>query len=106
MSKQSAVYLTLFGALALAGIVLVLIMQIRESNRAADERESNHRQIQVLGATFCELNRQGPETELKKELNDKGFITISANCQRFVSLLEQELVYGEGTVKLNPDAVP
>ena len=92
--------LILFAALALAGIVAILLIVLSEANKADDERTSNRRQIQVLAAATCELANRSPPPELKKELDEKGFVRISASCQRFVDLLERELLYEDGRIKL------
>ena len=100
--RKNSTYLALSMAVVLAGLAAVLYLQIKDSAAAADERASNQRQIQVLSATVCEAARQGSKADLRKELDDEGSIKVSANCQRVVSLIEEDLIYDGTVIKHRP----
>jgi hypothetical protein len=97
----------LFGTLAVAAIGILVLFLLNESSKADDERKSNSESIQVISALVCERGErieEGKSPVVKDELNVKGFVTISLECQRFVDLLDEDLEYtgGQVRIKTNP----
>lgn len=90
-------------AIMVAGLTLALYLQIKDSSNAAEERAANHQAIQVLGSLTCERATRldnDEDADLYGELNKKGFVSISPECQRFVGLLQEDLVYDNEKVIL------
>lgn len=94
--------LILFGAFALLGIAAVLILQISDSSNAADERAANLERIEVIAALVCERGdraQAGKSPIFKDDLNRNGYIKISSGCQRFVDLVQEDLVFDKDRVR-------
>ena len=106
MTRRTIATFTVFGCMVLGAVVLVLVLQISDSNRAAKERADNLRRIETLGALTCERsvrqNKGTENVELGNEISTRGFVTISAECQRFVDLLRVDLLYEQGRVEIKP----
>lgn len=100
----------LFGALAVAAIGVLVLFLINESSKADEERKTNHESIQIISALTCERadrltkNSNNKNPVVRKELDNKGFVSISPECQRFVDLLDEDLEYtgGQVRIKTNP----
>ena len=94
--------LILFGAIALAGVIAILVIQASNSNKANEERARLKAATQVIGALGCERAERiakKKDPRLGRELQATGFVTISPTCQDYVAILGQGLVYEDGKVR-------
>lgn len=103
MSKRTIATFTLFGSIVLGAVILLLIVQLNQSSQATEEREANMERIRVIAALDCDRGERlqaGKSPLVKKDLTEKGFVLISPACQRFVDLLDEDLIFAKDRVML------
>jgi hypothetical protein len=103
VNRRALMSIILFGALAVAAIGVLVLALVNESSKAEDERADNQRAIQVNAALACERGerlKDDRNTDLAGEINKKGFVQISLGCQNFVAVLQEDLVFSGGQVKI------
>jgi hypothetical protein len=107
------VTLMIFGAMALLGVALVLVLVLKDTGTAEDQRGALQQAVSVVGALSCErgvrLAQPGDTTattNFPAQLQKQGYVEISIQCQRYVELLGRDLQYDPKTGRVTLDVTP